>query len=108
MLLERVDAQKKSFTLKFADTDVVSVAFGSERWGYNEMRVDVSKKDEDDSYTERFELRYNWNSELEETPAFVMDMMSLIHKIGKMTAEIKEEILEQTAEEEVEETEDKE
>ena len=87
MLLEKIDAQKKSFTLKFADSDVVGVMFGTDKWGYNEMRVEVSKKDAEDNFTERFELRYTWNFQMEEAPPFVMDMMSLIHRLAKMNAD---------------------
>jgi hypothetical protein len=106
MLLEKIDAQKKSFTLRFSDTDVISVAFGADKWGYNEMRVEVSKKEPGeepnipDTMTERFAISYHWNPEMEETPAFVMDMMSLLHKLGKVKAEIEElEEVEEAAEE---------
>lgn len=97
MLLEKIDAQKKSFTLKFSDSDVVSVLFGADKWGYNEMRVEVTKKEpsEDvnmpDKLIERFMISYHWNPELEETPAFVMDMMSLLHKLGKVKGELEVE-----------------
>ena len=97
MILEKIDAQKRSFTLRFSDMDVVSVAFGADKWGYNEMRVEVSKKETaeepnmPDTPTERFSISYQWNPEMEETPAFVMDMMALLHQLGKVKAEVEEE-----------------
>ncbi|MCK4975601.1 MAG: hypothetical protein KAS36_01565 [Anaerolineales bacterium] len=123
MLLEKIDAATKSFTLRFSDSDVVSVLFGADRWGYNEMRVEVSKKEpatephEPDTLIEKFMISYHWNPELEETPAFVMDMMSLLHKLGKVkgaleveeteeVAEIVEDVEEEVVEEIIEETEE--
>lgn len=114
MLLEKIDAAKKSFTLKFSDSDVVSVLFGADKWGYNEMRVEVTKKEPNvdpamsDTLVEKFMISYHWNPELEETPAFVMDMMSLLHKLGKVKGELEveevvEEVEEEVAEEVVEE-----
>ena len=123
MLLEKIDAAKKSFTLKFSDSDVVSVLFGADKWGYNEMRVEVTKKEPNvdpamsDTLVEKFMISYHWNPELEETPAFVMDMMSLLHKLGKVkgaleieeteeVAEIVEDAEEEVVEEIIEETEE--
>jgi len=104
MLLEKIDAAKKSFTLKFSDTDVVSVAFGADKWGYNEMRVEISKKEmsEDpmmeDKMVERFTISYQWNPEMEETPAFVMDMMALLHQLGKVKGALEVDEIEEAAE----------
>lgn len=111
MLLEKIDAAKKSFTLRFSDSDVVSVLFGADKWGYNEMRVEVTKKEPNvvdptmsDTLVEKFMISYHWNPELEETPAFVMDMMSLLHKLGKVKGELEvEEVAEEVEEEVVEE-----
>lgn len=110
MLLEKIDAAKKSFTLRFSDSDVVSVLFGADKWGYNEMRVEVTKKEPNidptmsDTLVEKFMISYHWNPELEETPAFVMDMMSLLHKLGKVKGELEvEEVAEEAVEEVVEE-----
>ena len=104
MLLEKTDAAKKSFTLKFADSDVVYVNFGADKYGFNEMKVEVSRRDEEDTFVERFAILYTWNSEMEEAPAFVMDMMGLLHKVGKMNAEVEVEAeTEEVVEEEEEE-----
>lgn len=105
MLLEKVDAAKKSFTLKFADTDVVYVNFGADKYGFNEMKVEVSRKDEEGTFVERFAILYTWNSALDEAPAFVMDMMGLLHKVGKMETS-EEEAKEAEEVEEVEEAEE--
>ena len=107
MLLEKIDAAKKSFTLRFSDSDVISVLFGADKWGYNEMRVEVSKREPatepnmSDTLIEKFMISYHWNPELEETPAFVMDMMSLLHKLGKVKGALEVEEVEEA--EEVEE-----
>jgi uncharacterized membrane protein len=114
MLLEKIDAAKKSFTLKFADSDVVYVNFGADKYGFNEMKVEVSRKDEEGTFVERFAILYTWNSEMEEMPAFVMDMMGLLHKVGKMDAAVEEEevegevVVEEVVEEEAEEVVDEE
>jgi hypothetical protein len=113
MLLEKIDAAKKSFTLRFSDSDVVSVLFGADKWGYNEMRVEISKKEPatephmSDTLVEKFMISYHWNPELDETPAFVMDMMSLLHQLGKIKEEhAAEEVVEEVVEEKEEETEE--
>jgi Na+-transporting methylmalonyl-CoA/oxaloacetate decarboxylase gamma subunit len=49
---------------------------------------------------EKFMISYHWNPELDETPAFVMDMMSLLHKIGKVKGEFEEAEVEEEVEEE--------
>ncbi len=103
MLLEKIDAAKKSFTLKFADSDVVYVNFGADKYGFNEMKVEVSRKDEEGTFVERFAILYTWNSEMDEMPAFVMDMMGLLHKVGKMETGAEEEEVEVEADVEVEE-----
>ena len=84
MILENVDAAKKTFTLKFSDSDVAHMSFGADKWGYTEMRVEITKKDEDGKFMEGFSISYHWDSSKDEAPAFVMDMMSLLHKLGKM------------------------
>jgi len=84
MILENVDVAKKTFTLKFSDSDVAHMSFGADKWGYTEMRVEVTKKDEEGKFMEGFSISYHWDSSKEEAPAFVMDMMSLLHKLGKM------------------------
>ena len=108
MLLEKIDAAKKSFTLKFADTDVVYVNFGADKYGFNEMKVEVSRKDEEGTFVERFAILYTWNSEMDEMPAFVMDMMGLLHKVGKMETGVEEEEEEVEVVEETEEAEEEE
>ena len=84
MILENVDAAKRTFTLKFSDTDIVHMTFSVDKWGYTEMRVEITKKDDDGKFMEGFTVSYHWNSEKDEAPAFVMDMMSLLNKLGKL------------------------
>jgi isopenicillin N synthase-like dioxygenase len=84
MILENVDVAKQTFTLKFSDSDVVHMNFGADKYGYTEMRVEVTKRDEDGKFMEGYNISYHWDSSKEEAPAFVMDMMSLLHKLGKI------------------------
>jgi len=84
MILENVDVAKKTFTLKFSDSDVAHMSFGADKWGYTEMRVEITKKDEDGKFMEGFSISYHWDSAKDEAPAFVMDMMSLLNKLGKI------------------------
>lgn len=96
MILENVDVAKQTFTLKFSDSDVVHMTFGADKWGYTEMRVEVTKKDEDGKFIEGYNISYHWDSSKEEAPAFVMDMMSLLHKLGKVGATKGGETVEET------------
>ena len=83
MILENVDVAKKTFTLKFSDSDVAHMNFGADKYGYTEMRVEITKKDEDGKFMEGFSISYHWDASKDEAPAFVIDMMSLLHKLGK-------------------------
>ena len=96
MILENVDVAKQTFTLKFSDSDVVHMTFGADKWGYTEMRVEITKKDEDGKFMEGYNISYHWDSSKEEAPAFVMDMMALLHKLGKVGAAAGEETVEET------------
>jgi len=84
MILENVDVAKRSFTLKFSDTDIAQLTFGADKYGYTEMRVEVVKKDEEGNFIEGFSISYHWDSKKEEAPAFVMDMMAMLHKLGSL------------------------
>ena len=84
MILENVDVAKKTFTLKFSDSDVAHMNFGADKYGYTEMRIEVTKKDEDGKFMEGFSISYHWDASKDEAPAFVIDMMSLLHKLGKI------------------------
>ena len=92
MILENVDVAKKTFTLKFSDSDVAHMSFGADKWGYTEMKVEITKKDEDGKFMEGFSISYHWDSAKDEAPAFVMDMMSLLHKLGKIGSSAGEEV----------------
>jgi hypothetical protein len=87
MILENVDVAKKTFTLKFSDEDIAHMSFGADKYGFTEMRVEVSKKDEDGKFMEGFMISYHWDAKKDEAPAFVMDMMSMLHKLGKIGAD---------------------
>ena len=84
MILENVDVAKKTFTLKFSDSDIMHMNFGADKWGYTEMRVEVQKKDEDGKFIEGYTVSYHWDSSKEELPAFVMDMKEMLNKLGKI------------------------
>lgn len=111
MLLEKIDAAKKSFTLKFSDKDVAAVMFGADKYGYHEMRVEVSRKEPSEDPTmpdmmiDKFIIQYHWNPDLDEAPPFVMDMMAMLHQLGKVNASFDEEVVEEEVEEVVEEAE---
>jgi hypothetical protein len=89
MLLEKINAAKKAFALKFQDTDVVEISFHADKSGYNEMHMSVRKQEEAGSeyYSDVFGIRYSWDGRKEDSPAFVMDMMALLHQMGKINAE---------------------
>lgn len=84
MILENVDVAKRSFTLKFSDTDIAHMSFGADKYGFTEMTVEVSKRDEDGKFMEGFRISYHWDASKDEAPAFVMDMMAMLHKLGKI------------------------
>jgi hypothetical protein len=112
MLLEKIDAQKKSFTLKFSDKDIVAVMFGADKYGYHEMRVEAARREpsenpnEPDMLIDKFVIQYHWNPELDDAPPFVMDMMAMLHKLGKVNAADEDvENVEDVVEEEVAEEE---
>jgi hypothetical protein len=97
MILTNVDVAKRSFTLKFSDTDIAHMNFGADKYGYTEMRVEVVKKDEKGNFMEGFMISYHWDSKKDEAPAFVMDMMSMLHKLGKLGADAGEELTDTVA-----------
>lgn len=86
MILEKIDAQSRAFTIRFSESDVIHLSFGADKYGYTEMRVGVVKKDDEDNMLENFTISYSWNSDMEEAPAFVMDMMTLLNRIGRLGA----------------------
>jgi len=98
MILENVDVAKKTFTLKFSDADIAHMSFGADKYGYTEMRVEVTKKDEEGKFMEGFSISYHWDAKKDAAPAFVMDMMSMLHKLGKICADAGEENVDTVAE----------
>ena len=96
MIVENVDVAKRTFTLKFSDTDIAHMSFGADKWGYTEMRVEITKKDDAGNFMEGFSISYHWDSKKDEAPAFVMDMMSMLHKLGKLGAAAGGETVEET------------
>lgn len=98
MILENVDVAKRTFTLKFSDADIAHMSFGADKYGYTEMSVEITKKDEEGNFMEGFRISYHWDAKKDEAPAFVMDMMSMLHKLGKIGSASGGENVDTTAE----------